>query len=64
MKIKVCDRCHKEIRWDLTLTDDDFKNDEAWRYMITKYCHPYPERIEIDLCLNCKKELAKWLRGK
>lgn len=63
MKIRVCDRCRREIKTiDLSLTDDDFK-DGAWRYTVIQDCHPYPEKIEIDLCLNCKKELAKWLKG-
>ena len=35
--------------------------DEAWRYEVIKDCHPYPDRLKIDLCKDCKKDLIRWL---
>ena len=55
---KICDRCGQTIK----LFEDDipYEND-AWRYEITKDCHPYDTKIKIDLCSDCKKDLKRWL---
>lgn len=56
---KICDRCGHIIKL--------FENrlsyqEEAWRYEITKECHPYPvDKIKIDLCNDCKRDLKRWL---
>jgi hypothetical protein len=58
--IKKCDRCGEAYEPLLTgITLDD----EWWRYEVHKDCHPY-EKIKIDLCPDCRKELYKWLGGK
>ena len=60
-EVKVCDRCGKIIK----LFDDALEyKEEAWRYEITKDCHPYPDKINIDLCFDCKKDLVHWLKDK
>jgi len=55
---KVCDRCGKVIPF---LSKELLTEKEAWRYEITKDCHPYPDVITIDLCLDCKRDLMRWL---
>ena len=56
--IKKCDRCGQTIK----LFDDELSyQDEACRYEIIKDCHPYPDKIKIDLCSDCKKDLKLWL---
>ena len=55
---KLCDRCGKVISF---LNSELIKEKEAWRYEIIRDCHPYPDKITIDLCLDCKKDLVKWL---
>ena len=56
--VKVCDRCGQPIK----LFEDElpYQND-AWRYEITKDCHPYDTKIKIGLCSDCKKDLKRWL---
>lgn len=58
---KICDRCGQTIK----LFEDELSyQDEAWRYEITKDCHPYPDKIKIDLCSDCKSDLKRWLGRK
>lgn len=61
MDAKRCDRCgaffspmedSKGSRWE----------DEWWRYYIGKDNHPYGT-TELDLCLNCRKELYRWIKN-
>jgi hypothetical protein len=60
---KTCDRCGEVIPLYQKLPDKEFK-DGYWRYEVRKDCYPYPD-IEIDLCLNCKKDLVEnWLKGR
>ena len=57
---KVCDRCGKIISsYDAGLS---YKED-VWRYEITKDCHPYPDKVKVDLCFDCKKDLVRWLKN-
>lgn len=60
MNAKICDRCGKTFTWHEILQK---ANNEAWRYDLTKYCHPYPESITLDLCLECKEDLVRWFKG-
>ena len=60
MNVNVCDRCGKKIN----RIEEANERDEEWRYGIVRECYPYPTRLEVDLCLNCKKDLAKWLKEK
>lgn len=61
---KTCDRCGEVIPLNKELSDKEFK-DGYWRYEIRKDRYPYPDIIEIDLCLNCKKDLIEnWLKGR
>lgn len=57
-EVKLCDRCGKVIPF---LNPELTNEKEAWRYKIIRDCHPYPDTITIDLCLDCKKDLVKWL---
>ena len=58
---KICDRCGQTIK----LFENKLSyQDEAWRYEIIKDCHPYPDKIKIDLCSDCKKDLKRWLGRK
>ena len=60
---KKCDRCgvlYDEFAKTATI---DYDN-KAWRYTITKDCHPYPETIKVDLCVACQISLYKWLKNK
>lgn len=59
MKAYVCDRCNKVIN---ELNDDHPFDNTIWRYEILMDTHPYPDKIKVDLCWDCKKELVKWLR--
>lgn len=54
---KKCDRCGALYEAFL------FPQNDAWRYNVTKDCHPYPDIITLDLCYNCKCELEKWIKG-
>ena len=54
---KICDRCGQTIK----LFEYEPDKDEAWRYEVIKDCHPYPDRLKIDLCNDCKKDLIRWL---
>lgn len=55
-EVKICDRCGRIV--ELLYQDD------SWRYEIIKDCHPYPVKIKIDLCNDCKKDLKRWLGRK
>lgn len=62
---KVCDRCGQTIKlfgYDDNMHYEMSQRDDSWRYEITKDCYPYPDKIKIDLCINCKKDLLKWLK--
>lgn len=54
---KICDRCGQTIK----LFECEPDKDETWRYEVIKDCHPYPDRLKIDLCKDCKKDLVRWL---
>jgi hypothetical protein len=54
---KICDRCGQTIK----LFEYEPDKDEAWRYEVIRDCHPYPDRVKIDLCKDCKKDLVRWL---
>lgn len=53
---KRCDRCRR-----LFSEEELIEDKEAWRYDVTKDCHPYDSVITFDLCLSCKRELMRWL---
>ena len=57
--VKQCDRCGALII-PFKLSAEEIEKD-YWRYDVTKDCHPY-ERIIIDLCYDCKKDLVEWLQ--
>jgi len=56
---KQCDRCNQLYSPTAFLNDT---TGEWWRFSVSKDCHPYPER-RFDLCPECKKKLAKWMKG-
>ena len=61
MKINKCDKCGKsydsmEEAKEISLHEDN------WRYSIVRDNYPYPES-KVDLCLDCRKKLAEWLKG-
>lgn len=58
--VKQCDRCGTLIV-PFSLKFEEYEKG-YWRYDVIKDC-PH-EIIKIDLCHNCKKELAEWLGGK
>lgn len=51
--LKRCDRCGSVFKMDYT------SKKEPWRYRIKK---DYMD--EVDLCLECRKELVRWLNDK
>lgn len=55
---KQCDRCKKLYSLPISFMTVD----EWWRFSVSKDCHPYPE-IKFDLCPECLKKLAEWLKG-
>lgn len=61
MKAMKCDRCGKVF-----VPSEDAERisfyDKYWRYDVYFDEHPYPSE-KIDLCLNCKKALYKWMTG-
>lgn len=68
MTAKKCDRCgsfYDPYTLDscqlITEHSSKDSSSEAFRYEVIKDCHPYPDTIKIDLCINCKSELIKWL---
>ena len=56
MIAKKCDRCG-------SLYEEKLDCRDVWRYNVTKDCYPYPDKIELDLCYNCKYDLEQWLKG-
>lgn len=60
MEAKQCDRCGNYYSIDL------FSNlDKEWNsYKIIKENVPDYRSRNIDLCDDCKKKLAEWMKGK
>lgn len=57
MNTKKCDRCGKHY--------DDIKGfgtSDYYGYKVFKDCYTY-DKTEIELCLDCKKDLVQWLKG-
>lgn len=61
MKVNKCDRCGRIISLDDGMDLYDAKK-HWWRYDIEYDAHPYPAE-KLDLCINCKKDLYKWIKG-
>ena len=56
---KICDRCGRFYSIELFSINYEEK---WWRYEITKDNHPYGAE-KVDLCIDCRKKLYKWLKG-
>lgn len=63
MKIMKCDRCGKVFDPSEDAEHYSFNNDKYWRYDVYFNEHPYYPSEKIDLCLDCKKALYKWMIG-
>ena len=57
---KKCDRCGKLCEGFPSVSDCSLF-DDWWRYSLIRDNHPYPEE-KLDLCVNCKRSLAKWFK--
>ena len=57
---KQCDRCGKYYPVELPSIKYD---EEWWRYEIRKDCYPYSYDDRVELCIECRKKLYKWIKG-
>lgn len=61
MIVTKCDRCGRTFSLKDEIDLYDAKR-PWWRYDIKYDAHPYPTQ-KLDLCINCKEDLYKWIKG-